>query len=423
MAVAEPFTTLVKLNQIIGVVEHTPGDKSVIIKDNFSNFPEVRDTLDVTLQRIESSPNKNDCLIHSFLTATCPNFRELDLTKKDAFASFYRRSIFIKIAKQSFAFKQQSKEEQDAIEKRILGSEYLENLEITMLCEYYKIRILVFETLRNYSGTIRKGVAVYGLDNKEPYILYNPGNNHFESVRIVHRGLLSNNYSYTLPVNMIENIQLIYDIEPEGHPCKHTIGEEIYLEGVKYYIISRTSEDKRGTRVCTKYGLTTNRENVLEIMRQNRLATQEGLRYVLEHEITDVEREINADVLDDPIHIANSALPLTGDSALPLSRASALPLARASALPLARAANVNKNTNLTKDMELSLIGSTNVYKKNSALNDFDFDYDKLKDYDVDKIINELRKQQLLLKKFGPQAGGRKTRRKHKTRRKRKTRRA
>jgi len=45
------------------------------------------------LTKIESSARNYDCLIHSFLTATCDNFRKLPQQEKDVFANHFRRVV------------------------------------------------------------------------------------------------------------------------------------------------------------------------------------------------------------------------------------------------------------------------------------------------------------------------------------------
>jgi hypothetical protein len=212
MDIPDPFTDLVKLNAFIGVrFVKTQNDKSKVVPGGFQRFRETD-----RLERIRSSGNKLDCLIHSFLTATCPNFRRLDEGDKDFFADIYRRRIFTNIARTTHAYKRQvenekkqgiNENERRSTMYRISSIDFLENIEITILCEYYHIKMLVFEVLVGVPS-----VVLYGLngqrntDNDTVYMIYNPGQGHFEAVRI--KG--TNNYS--IPFVHAETLRLLHPL-------------------------------------------------------------------------------------------------------------------------------------------------------------------------------------------------------------------
>jgi hypothetical protein len=214
MNIPDPFTDLVKLNAFIGVrFVKTQNDKSKVVPGGFQRFHETD-----KLERIYSSANKFDCLIHSFLTATCPNFRLLVDKDKDSFADIYRRRIFINIAQTTHAYNAQNKKEQGAIRRRIISTQFLENIEITILCEYYHIKMLVFEVLVGVPSVVLYGLnARVNTDNDTVYMIYNPGQGHFEAVRI--KG--TNNYS--IPFVHAETLRLLHplpDVVPAVAPVQ-----------------------------------------------------------------------------------------------------------------------------------------------------------------------------------------------------------
>ena len=95
--------------------------------------------LDYTI--MNSSSNSNDCLIHSFLTATSRNFCRLQKRSRDEVASFFRRQIYpliIDEADISDKAKQENK-------KLALSKDLLEDTDIIIISKYYKINFIIFE--------------------------------------------------------------------------------------------------------------------------------------------------------------------------------------------------------------------------------------------------------------------------------------
>jgi hypothetical protein len=192
----EEYSNLESLNQIIGTVVKTKSDKMEVSGNGkLSEFPRT-----AGLQRMAASGNKNDCLIHSFLSATCPNFRKLSKTDKDDFADPFRREILPAILEDDRRNIVKRYKKNTRIIPFLKGRNFLENDHISMLCALYNVKILVFETIRIPRMDDQHAAQLYGTvysrnrNTDDVYVIYNPGNDHFEPVRDKDNG------NYTIPL-------------------------------------------------------------------------------------------------------------------------------------------------------------------------------------------------------------------------------
>lgn len=134
--------------------------------------------------RMVSSGNKFDCLIHSFLTMVSPHFRKLSVSLKDTLASAFRRTLFLK-----FPLVERSAD-RDTVKEQIPATYvYLTDSELQILSLTYKINIIVFEQAKSekVGGQIQKMPAtITPIDNFEKsdvfYLLSNR-NKHYEAVK------------------------------------------------------------------------------------------------------------------------------------------------------------------------------------------------------------------------------------------------
>lgn len=121
---------------------------------------------------IYSSGTNNDCLIHSFLTATCPSFRALSQDHKNAFADSFRRKHLPSLA----AYQALPSREQD----ELAGRGFLSNAHAAFLTDVYKVDLLSLEG----EATGNRGATLIGDTHSERvYIILNPDNAHYESVQ------------------------------------------------------------------------------------------------------------------------------------------------------------------------------------------------------------------------------------------------
>jgi hypothetical protein len=123
-------------------------------------------------QNVFSSPNNHDCLIHSFLTATCDAFRKLTDDHKDTVASNFRR-IFLPTTEAARAMRQDLQSE--LVRMPAVRDAYLANDHISLLSGIYHADILVLEA----------GGGTFFEENRSRrvFIILNPGTGHYESVR------------------------------------------------------------------------------------------------------------------------------------------------------------------------------------------------------------------------------------------------
>lgn len=217
-------------------------------------FSEVLDGLGLRLERMYSSANKNDCLMHAFMNATVPNFRRLCEAKKNEVADLFRRKKFLQIAKNSVVYEKQTDSEKAAIERRITTNAFLENIEVNILCEYYSVKVIVFERLQSSVGathtTIIYGSSRNTRNTDSVYMLYNPGQLHFEAVRNVG----TNNY--TLPYSTANGMSemMMSSMVANVSACNFSMGDKVIYRGEEYYIVDRIFV--RNSTNCASYRLS-----------------------------------------------------------------------------------------------------------------------------------------------------------------------
>jgi hypothetical protein len=310
MAIPDQFTDLVKLNAFIGREyldkQADKSDKSQGLDGGFDMYPGINEMDGHPFERISTgSGGVNDCLIYAFLQATCPNFRCLTDANKKVVASNYRRTHLKNIANTTAVYNRKRdtdtddslRDRQANILARIRSTEFLQDIEITILCEYYHIKILVFEVLRIPGRVISSSLVIYGgverknRDDDPVYMIYNPGNFHFETVRT--------SASYTISFRTAETLRLIYQPQQDGaNMCKYRVGDKVDYEGREYYIVYRRLGDQG---VCREYGLTRNKGVADELKRQAELGTPAGTKFIADNEVGSAERVVPAAAIEGAV--------------------------------------------------------------------------------------------------------------------------
>ena len=132
--------------------------------DNFKDYTVVK-----------TSANRNDCLIHAFLTGVSSEFRKLQQKDKDIVASYFRRIILLWLVLHE-------PNETATIEKmknELRGDIALQDDVIDYLAEKFKINI--------YYGFRRDGIFIWMLSNPPIdtsfIMIINPGAYHYETIR------------------------------------------------------------------------------------------------------------------------------------------------------------------------------------------------------------------------------------------------
>jgi len=128
--------------------------------------------------RMYSSGNDSDCLIHSFLTSTCSNFRQLSQEDKNTVASNFRRYVYTTLPEVIELLQAGS-----GLATRIEAGNFLEDEDIGILCRYYEINMIVFANARVVGTSIQPATArIIDTDTPVTYMIYNTGV-HWESVK------------------------------------------------------------------------------------------------------------------------------------------------------------------------------------------------------------------------------------------------
>ncbi len=139
----------------------------------------LRRTLDLW-RTIDSAGHKNDCLVESFLTATCPAYRKL-LSKEHVGARPEARDIVGDCFRRTFlpTLPEFQGRSQELAELR--GGGFLSETHLSIICEVYGVDILMFE-----AGTLggRAAATIIGENNSQRlYVILNPDNAHYEAVQ------------------------------------------------------------------------------------------------------------------------------------------------------------------------------------------------------------------------------------------------
>jgi hypothetical protein len=134
-------------------------------------------------ERMFSSGNDNDCLIHSILTAVSKSFRTLTKDDKDKIASYFRRTILVDIFNAIKTKKAAEKPGDDLKKlndsiKELNEDVFLDDFVAGQFGERYKLGILI----RDRTDPITKW-NLTGYDNSQYIMIHNPGKNHFEAIR------------------------------------------------------------------------------------------------------------------------------------------------------------------------------------------------------------------------------------------------
>ena len=93
------------------------------------------------LYRMNASSKNNDCLVHSFLTATCENFRRLEQPSKDEFANFFRRTVFLTLPVVR-CFLENERDAGREMARRVMSTAFLEEQELRLLAAQFRVNIL-----------------------------------------------------------------------------------------------------------------------------------------------------------------------------------------------------------------------------------------------------------------------------------------
>ena len=189
---------------------------------------------------MDSSMKSNDCLIHTFLTATCPYFRQLHKQQKDDFADIFRRTVYAEEIFNTLIQAKQTIESKESFLARITSKAFLEDTDIINLCKYYNINILTFEDTKTSNGKTMPSCVTFNHVNasdETSYIIYNNGN-HFEAVKTPQ--------GYTISTMEAQQIETSHKCEfHEDQPTwKYQEFDPVRYRNKPYFVASRNINDK-----------------------------------------------------------------------------------------------------------------------------------------------------------------------------------
>jgi hypothetical protein len=237
-AAAPQNQTLEALNAMIGAELGATYDaaieKNPVLRNGAERDIFICDAFKFSLECLHADGTNSDCFIHSFLLATCKNFRAAKVAKKPykAFATRFRKTMVPLIVAHvcstnpDFKGKKHSlpngrEEPLETLLKRELAtpSEFLDDALIRVICAYYKICIIVIGP-----GTPRVSRLLYFSEAKEvvdtyhpAYVISNKKGVHWEPVRISRTG------PYLLDKDQAQCIVETYKGQPEDPEEKKAI--------------------------------------------------------------------------------------------------------------------------------------------------------------------------------------------------------
>jgi hypothetical protein len=148
-------------------------------------LPKESKDLFTGFERMVSSPNKNDCLIHSLLTSLSATFRTLEKADKDSIASSFRREVLSSLLNKAkedlpYRFTKRQMEEMLAETK---SSGFLSDLHLRYLVNKYTFNVFFYELGAPRTDPWHLLMPYEGSETAPLILLYNPGQGHFEAVR------------------------------------------------------------------------------------------------------------------------------------------------------------------------------------------------------------------------------------------------
>lgn len=132
------------------------------------------------MKRIKTSGDANDCLIHSFLTATCKAFRKLPDPLKISVARSFRHHLYPRFKEIKDILEREGKT--GPTYRRIFKKQFLNDFDINTLADIYNLNILLFQG--EVTGQQPPMITSIEKGGDNPfYTISNYENIHFESVQ------------------------------------------------------------------------------------------------------------------------------------------------------------------------------------------------------------------------------------------------
>ena len=276
------FLTLKRLNNIIAThyslattCKEDITDKGSDLLKQFDVLGKVRPSNDFTVIKASAGginnqqALRNDCLIQAFLTSTSPAFRCLSQDDKDEFGNYFRRRVFLELLQNTQTYIAQPEIEdpvhpngsKEKTRREVSSTTPLSDRQLRMLCEIYRVGVMVFTLSKDPQnpGVRAKEIILMNpgaLAVTEYYVIYNPDNIHYDSVRVKDKN------TYTVTAAEAENYRTNISVVGKSvatNTCKYNSDDVV--KGLEdWVIISRKiSDDKQyqhlAQQPCSHYVL------------------------------------------------------------------------------------------------------------------------------------------------------------------------
>jgi len=225
-------------------------------------------------ERMVSSGNQNDCLIHSLLTSLSPTFRTLKKADKDSLASTFRRELFLDLlnkAKENPPYRF-TKEQMAEMISEAKSTGFLSDLHLRYLANQYTFNVFFYELGAPRTDPWHLLMPYEGSETAPLILLYNPGRGHFEAVRDP-----KDNYIFELALlkpfrsTSVSTNQAAVNKEKGLQRCPFIVWDVIKKKGTEdlFVVVDQEEQDGKCThQYATKYN--SDRRSIKQIMNKPR---------------------------------------------------------------------------------------------------------------------------------------------------------
>ena len=215
--------------------------------------------------RMYASGEFHDCLIHSFLTVTCPNFRALDQETKVAFAYKFRREMLLRLV-DTKPVNGKNRRQLDQFKDDCLREKYfLSDGDAQIIAVLFDVNILMLEPESDYPPAPMGAILIQSnVENEsDPYVIYG-SRDHFEGVQLGDGG-------YTVDFDVAQFIVSTITSEERGEgedTCKFAVNQQILYKRQESWETWRVVDRLRDSDTqCMRYTLTNDESIVPELIK------------------------------------------------------------------------------------------------------------------------------------------------------------
>lgn len=215
--------------------------------------------------RMYSSGAFFDCLIHSFLTITCPNFRALDQNTKVEFAYKFRREMLLRLV-DTKPVAGKARLQLDQFKADCLRESYfLSDGDAQIIAILFDVNILILEPESIYPPSPKAAILIQpNMENEsDPYVIYG-SRDHFEGVQLGDGG-----YTVDFSVAQIAISLITLAERGEGEDtCKFNVNQQILYKPQQSWETWTVVDRLRDSDTqCMRYTITNDESIVPELIK------------------------------------------------------------------------------------------------------------------------------------------------------------